>query len=121
MRISRVYAPPGAPDLSAFPQPISRESATALGVSLVWIRLLGAFASLGANNGAWVPVRGALDGDAICTVPESVDGCGGQQGVGKGRPPFGEIAVARHDDGTPFVAFRNQFVEVLVVGRAQRL
>jgi hypothetical protein len=40
--------------------------------------------------------------------------------VGEGITPFAEVQVAGDDGGNTLIAFGDQIIEVLVIGRAQR-
>lgn len=63
----------------------------------------------------------AVEDDAVGVVSESVEGGGPEEPVGEGVSPLGEVEVGGDDRGGALVAFGDEVVEVLVVGRAHGL
>ena len=55
-------------------------------------------------------------------MTQAIEGCTGQQPVGgEGLIPFRQIEVAGHDGGGGLVALGNEFVQILIGRRSQRL
>ena len=54
-------------------------------------------------------------------MTQPVEGRRPQEPVRKRIPPFTEVEIARDDGGGPFVAFADEVMQILVLGRAQGL
>ncbi len=63
-----------------------------------------------------------VEHEAVSVVTQSVERGRGEQSIGRERLiPFGQIEVARDDGGRSLVTLGDQFVQILVGGRTQRL
>ena len=53
-------------------------------------------------------------------MTNTIDGGRAEEFIGEGVTPLGKIQVAGDDSPIPFVAFSDQVMEVLVLGRTKR-
>ncbi len=70
----------------------------------------------------WASIEVTVEYLAVSVLTQSVERGRGEQSIGRKRLiPFGQIKVARDDGGGRLVTLGDQFMQILVGGRTQRL